>query len=546
VPAELQRIVAKCLEKDRERRYSSARELLVDLRNLKSDSEPSAVKTSAGVAPGQRRKWLYVAVGLGLAIAGILAAFLYFNRQKPPGAKAIHSVAILPFSSSTADPNVDYLADGVTESLINSLSRLSQLKVIGRLTAFKYKGKEIDPQVVGKELQVDAIITGTVAQQGDSLIIQADLLDTADRSQIWGNRYSRRISDLFAVQEQIAKEISSALPMTLTGQETQGLSKRYTNNISAYQNYLQGVRYSQRRTRADLLKGIEYFEKAIETDNNYALAYAGLADAYTQLVTRVYIVPSDGRRKANEAAIKALTLDPNLAEAHSAIGGIYVFFAPHDFPTGDRELHRAIELSPNLAAAHQFLGISLFQQGYLDEGLAEELKAQELDPLSPTIGRSLAVGYYLKRDYPQAMKSLRNSLELGPPFVIAVEVEIYVQGGLFDEALKELDKAAQQREDDPILLFSRGLVYAAQGKKAEALEVIKELEKRSETGVTFPQWIARIYVTMNEKDKALEWLDQGVKSDSVAVLYKDAPIWDPIRSDPRFIELLQRMQIPVK
>ncbi|HKE56079.1 MAG TPA: tetratricopeptide repeat protein, partial [Pyrinomonadaceae bacterium] len=483
---------------------------------------------------------------VGLVVAGILGAFLYFNRQKPAGAKDIHSVAILPFASSPADPNADYLADGVTESLINSLSKLSQLKVIGRLTAFKYKGKEIDPQTVGRELQVDAIITGTVAQQGDSLIIQADLLDTTDRSQIWGSRYSRKVSDLFAVQEQIAREISSALPMTLTGQETQGLAKRYTNNISAYQNYLQGVRYSQRRTREDMLKGIEYFDKAIQIDSNYALAYAGLADVYTQLVTRAHINPVEGRRRANEAAVKTLALDPNLAEAHASIGGIYVFFAPHDFSTGDRELHRAIELSPNLASAHQFLGISLFQQGYLDEGLAEELKAQELDPLSPTIGRSVAVGYYLKRDYPRALEVLRNSLELGPAFVIALEAEIYVQSRQFDEALRELEKASQQRQNDVFLSYSRGMIYAARGQKAEAIQIIHDIEKKSDNGVGFPQLIARIYAILNEKDLALEWLKRGADMDAIAVFYRDSPVWDPIRSDPRFIELLKRMQIPVK
>jgi eukaryotic-like serine/threonine-protein kinase len=545
VPDELQRIVSKCLAKDRERRYSSARELLVDLRNLKSDSEEAAVRTSVAAPQVSNRKLVYVLAGL--ALAGGLAAAFYFNRhQRTPEAKAIHSVAILPFASSSADPNVDYLGDGVTESLINSLSKLSQLKVIARSTAFKYKGKEIDPQAAGRELQVDAIITGTVTQQSDSLIIQADLLDTADGSQIWGGRYSRRTSDLFAVQEQIAKEISGALPLTLTGQETQGLSKRYTNNISAYQNYLQGVRYSQRRTHDDLLRGIEYFNKAIQTDSNYALAYAGLADAYSQLVTRVYISPAEGRRKASEAAIKTLALDPNLAEAHSAIGGIYVFFAPHDFSTGDRELHRAIELSPNLASAHQFLGISLFQQGYLDEGMAEELKAQELDPLSPTIGRSLAVGYYLKRDYPHALEALKNSLELGPAFVIAVEAEIYVQSRQLDEATKELDKAVQQRGNDPILVYSRAMFNAARRHRAEAIQGAKELEMRAENGVGYTQWIPRIYSTLNEKELALEWLNRGIDTEAIAVLYKDAPVWDPIRNDPRFNELLRKMQIPVK
>jgi eukaryotic-like serine/threonine-protein kinase len=292
VPAELQRIVWKCLEKDRERRYSSARDLLVDLRNLKSDSEQSTLGTRAVTSRRVDPKWIYVAALMALIV--VASAVFYFYRQRAQVGSSIHSVAILPFANTSADPSIDYLGDGLTESLINSLSKLAQLKVIARTTAFRYKGKDIDPQLVGRELQVDAIITGSVTKQGDTLIIQSDLLNASDGSQMWGGRYSRKVADIFAVQEQIAKEISGALPLTPTGQETLGLSKRYTNNIDAYQNYLQGQRYAQRRTRDDVQKAIAYYQKAIQTDESYALAYTGLADAYTQLVTRQYIDTREG------------------------------------------------------------------------------------------------------------------------------------------------------------------------------------------------------------------------------------------------------------
>jgi tetratricopeptide (TPR) repeat protein len=265
------------------------------------------------------------------------------------------------------------------------------------------------------------------------------------------------------------------------------------------------------------------------------------------MVARLYIEPPEGRRKAGDAALKALSLDANLAEAHRAIGMIRVFFVPHDFPSADRELRRAIELSPNLATAHQFLGISLCEQGRLDDGLAELLKARDLDPLSPAIARSLATAYYLKRDSSRAIETLRNSFDLGPPFVISVEILIYWQSGHLDEALRILDQAKQERPDDPVLISSRGIVYAAQGRRAEALQAINGLSRLSELGIgfSFHSYIARIYSTLKERDLALEWLNRAVQAESITIFYKDDPVWEPIRDDKRFDELLRKMGIPV-
>src|SRR5712692_6567185 len=339
----------------------------------------------------------------------------------------------------------------------------------------------MDAQAVAKELKVQAVITGRVTQRGDGLAISVELINAQDNSQIWGQQYNRKLTDVFAVQEEMAKEISEKLRLKLTGAERQQLAKRPTKNLKAFQYYMQGRGYISRRTREDLLTAIRYCEKAIDEDRNYALAYTGLAEAYGNLGVYGYIAPIEGRRKQEEAARKALALDENLAEAHVALGLASVQFAPSNFSLGDRELRRAIELSPSLALAHFNLGFSLVRQGRLAESLAEHLKARELDPLSSIIARQVAMPYYFKRDYGRAFELLRQANELGPAFVSSWEIGVYIQNRLFNETLPELEKAKRERKSDPILIYGTGMVYAAQGKRAEDLQVIKELEEISGT-----------------------------------------------------------------
>src|SRR5262249_48183792 len=274
-----------------------------------------------------------------------------------------------------------------------------------------------------------------------------------------------------------AKEISEKLRLRLSGAEKQQLAKRPTEKLRAFQYYLQGRTYRQRSTREDLLTAISYYDKAIEEDGNYALAYAGLADVYATLGAFGYIAPIEGRRQGEEGARKALALDANLAEAHVALGRACVTFAPSDFPLGDRELRHAIELSPSLAEAHFYLGISLVRQGRLDESLEEYLKAREFDPLSSIIARQFAIPYYFKRDYARALELLRQANELGPGFITTWEIGVYIQNKLFDGALAELEKAKGERKNDSILIYDTGMIYAAQGKRTETLQIIKELEE---------------------------------------------------------------------
>lgn len=501
------------------------------------------------IAPGSARaKGLTLAVkrhkrGIALVLTILMvaiAAISYLTRTGQP----IDSVAILPFVNANADPNIEYLSDGIPESIINSLSQLPNIKVMSRNSVFRFKGREVDAQEVGQKLGVRAVLTGRVAQRSDALAISIELVDARDNSQLWGQQYNRRLADVFALQEEMAKEISERLRLKLSGAERQQLARRPTENLKAFQYYMQGRSYMQRRTYEDQLTAIRYCERALAEDSNYALAYAGLADAYGTLGIYGYIAPIEGRRKEEETARKALAIDENLAEGHLALGHTQTSFSPSNFLLGERELQRAIELSPSEALAHFYLGVSFVRQGRMDEGLAEYLKARELDPLASNIARNVAAPYYLKRDYGRALELLREANELGPAFSTTWETGVYIQNRLFNETLAELEQAKRERKNDSILTSSTGMLYAARGDRAEALQIIKELEALSGASLSQAHWIAKIYAILNEKELALTWLDHGLAAGAIGPFLKDEPVWDTIRSDPRFTDLLRRIGLP--
>ena len=502
-------------------------------------------------ASNMRRVRLAIASTV-ILVLGASAFFIFHSvRTHPAPVESVSnpavlekSVAVLPFDNQNRDPDIDYLSDGITESIIHSLSQLSQLKVMARSTVFQYKGKEVDPRKVGHDLGVGAVVMGRLLQEGDNLTIRTELVNASDGTELWGQQYNRKVADVFAVQEEIAKQISEKLRLKLSGAERQQLAKRPTESLKAFQYYMQGLSSAQRRTREDLLTAIGYYDKAIEEDRNYALAYAGFADAYANLGAYGYIAPIDGTRKTEKAAREAVALDDNLAEAHAALALANIAFAPSNFQLGDRELRRAIELSPSLALAHGYLGFSLVRQGRLDESLAEMLKARELDPLSPIIARQAAMPYHLKRDYPRALELLRQANELGPAFTTTWEIGVYIQNKLLNETLAELERAKRERKNDPILIFDTGMIYAAQGKRAEALQIIKELEEMSGANLSQAHWIAKIYATLNDKEMAFSWLEHGLATGAIGPFYKDEPVWDPIRGDPRFETLVQKIFAP--
>jgi len=451
------------------------------------------------------------------------------------------SIAVLPFENLNRDPDTEYLCDGIPESIINSLSELPKLRVMSRNSVFHYKGKDVDPRAVARDLKVQTVLTGRVGQRADNLSISVDLINAQDNSQIWGQRYNRKLADVFAVQEEIAKEISEKLRLKLTGAEQEQLAKRPTENLKAFQYYMQGRAAAQRRTSADLLASVNYYQKALEEDGKYALAYAGLSNAYANLGYYGSIAPMEGRRKAEEAARKALALDDKLAEAHAALGQVYIAFAPSDFSTGDRALMHAIELNPNLAVARYNLGLSLARRGRLDEALAELTRARELDPLSSIYARAVVMPRYFKRDYARAFELLQQANELGPTLSATWEIGLYIRAGKLDQAFAEIEKAKATRKDDPLFVYSSGMAYAAAGKQAEARKIIQELEKMGGSGLSTGHWIAKICATLNDKDLAIEWLERVLATGSIGVFYKDEPVWDPIRDDPRFASFVEKV-----
>ncbi|MDQ3115121.1 MAG: hypothetical protein M3Q86_00665, partial [Verrucomicrobiota bacterium] len=499
--------------------------------------EPSNARSGEVLAAGRaskNRSWIYVTV-IGAALS---VALFFIGRHSAPNSGMSstglpeQSIAVLPFENQNRDPDTDYLCDGIPESIINSLSELPKLKVMSRNSVFHYKGKGTDAPTVGKELRVQTVLTGRIRQRGDSLTIGVELINAQDNRQMWGQQYNRKLADVFSVQEEIAKEVSEKLRLKLTGAEREQLAKRPTENLKAFQYYMQGRAAMQRRTSEDLLTAIGYYEKALEEDRNYALAYAGLAEAYANLGFYGSIAPIEGRRKAEEGARKALALDQNLAEAHAALGLVYIAYAPSNFSLGERELRHAIELSPSLAIAPYYLGVAFVRQGRLDEALAELLKARELDPLSSIMARAVALPSYFKRDYKRAFELLREANELGPALSATWEIGLYIRNGSLSEAFAEIEKAKGVRKNDPLFIYSTGMAYAASGKQAEALQIIKELEAISGASLSTAHWIAKIYATLSDKEMAFSWLERGLATGALGVFYKDEPVWDPIRDDP--------------
>lgn len=483
------------------------------------------------------------------AVLIVLALGWYFYgqpsfRKGDVATQPAKSIAVLPFANMSADKNDEYLSDGVSEELITALSKIAGLQVKARTSSFAFKGKNEDIRKIGELLHVSHLLEGSVARAGNKLRITAQLIQASDGNNLWSDTYDRDMQDIFAVRSEVAQQVAATLKVRLLGEEKKRLDQKPTENLKAFQYYMQGRASTQRRTSADLLTAVGYYEKALAEDRKYALAYAGLADAYANLGVYGYLAPSEGRRKTEEGARKALALDPNLAEAHAALGVVYIGYAPSNFSLGDRELRHASELSPSLAVARYYLGISFARQGRLDEASAEFLKARELDPLSSIIARSAAIPPYFKRDYARAFELLRHANELGPALSATWEIGLYIRNGSLNEAFGEIEKAKNVRRNDPLFVYCTGMAYAASGKQAEALQSIRELEAISGASLSTAQWIAKIYATLNDKEMAFSWLERGLATGALGAFYKDEPVWDPIRDDPRFAALVEKMVVP--
>jgi len=580
-PPDLQRIVRRCLAKDPEERHQSIKDVAIELKELhhqmegpigidgtmpptgdsKAASPPSddsAVKQTASTATTQsvsvaaptssaeyitskiKRHKLAAAVAVIAMVLGAVALIAYLHARNP--GVAIESIAVLPFQNRSTELDSEYLSDGLAESLIYRLSQLPNLKVSPTSTVFRYKGKDIDPIKVGQELGVSAVLSGRIVQRGDQLTISADLVDVRNNRLLWGEQYDRKLSDLLATQREIAREIVDKLKLKVSGEE-KVLAKHYTESNEAYQLYLKGRFYWNKRTVETNKKSIEYFNQAIEKDPSFALAYAGLADCYVIRINPLQ--PREKMLKAKAAAIRALELDDSLSEAHTSLARVLAVY-DWDSKGAEKEFKRAIELNPRNAIAHQWYGGYFEAIGRHNESIAERKRACDLDPLSLSANSELGLAFYFARDYDQAIEQFQKTLELQPNFslVDAFLPAAFEQKGKYDQAIAGFQNGIALKGSTELSFLMSGLghVYGVSGKKAEARALLDELKQMSLQEYVPAESIALVYAGLGEKDQAFAWLEKayGERSFGVAWL-KVEPRWDSLRSDPRFADLLRRV-----
>jgi serine/threonine protein kinase/tetratricopeptide (TPR) repeat protein len=577
-PPELQRIVTKALSKDKEERYQTVKDMLIDLRGLKRDLEfttrlersadpgfsgsggtrlsghstfdpvhysrtdetqPTRSTTSTGsVIEKVNRNRTVLALSLLALVLALGLGVLYFTKR----GRTINSVAILPFVNGSHNPNTEYLSDGLTESIISSLSQLPNLKVMSRSAVFRYKGQNIDAQEVGRKLGVGAVLMGTVDQIGDSLVIKTELIDVSDGSQLWGEQYNRKISDLITVQQEIAWKISKRLRLRLTGEDEKRITKHYTENTEAYQLYLKGRYFWNKRDKESLNNGIRSFQDAIKIDPGYALAYSGMADSYALLADIGAVAPNEAMPRAKAAAERAIELDPELAEGYTSSGFVKLSY-DWDWPAAERDFKRALELNPNYATAHQWYASYLLQMGRYDDATEEIKRAQQLDPLSLIINANKGYYLYFARQYDAAIEQYRKTLEIDPNFGVGryYLAQAYVQKKMYGEAIAEFQKLISTPGDDLETAAALGYAYAQSGRRADAQKFLTEIIELSKSRYVSPLYIATIYTGLGERDQAIEWLYKAYDARHPGlVLLKVDPMFDSLRGDARFQELLRR------
>ncbi|MCI0412175.1 protein kinase [bacterium] len=534
VPPELERIVRKCLEKNVEDRYQSAKELLIDLRSLKRESQ-----TGVSVVPVRKKKLLSTQTAIALLLVLLIAAaFLLWPRRE-----TLHSIAVLPFDNVSKKPEVEYLSEGIPEGLINNLSKVPELVVISRTSSFAYKDPSPNLRKIADDLKVRTVLTGRITQQADQLSISVELIDTKDSRQLWGEKYNRRVVDLVRVQEEITGTIVDNLRFKLTGQEKAQVTRTHTQDTEAYQLYLQGRYYWNKATEEGNRKAIDFYQQAIAKDPSFALAYAGLAEAFGLALGDINIRPSDAVPKARDAARKALELDDSLAEPRM-VEGVITSFYEYDFKKGEERFKQAIAANPNYAIAHHQYAWSLTVRGRFREAINEFQKARQLDPLSVVIVLDSNVPLSYSKQYEQALQFVKKAEEMDPNFFLTHFVYglIYNMKGEYALSEKSLQKAVQL-ERSPIALSMLGTTYAKFGQTQKAIGILQELEKLSQQRYVSSYQSALIYSALNRKKEAIAMLKKAYEErDMLMMFLKIEPILDPLRSEPEFQELYRRIK----
>jgi serine/threonine protein kinase/tetratricopeptide (TPR) repeat protein len=578
---ELQRVIRKCLAKEPEKRYQTIRDTANDLEELleemkgASDIERSvAPSTSATtnsaisstaddvrsaestvsvsqqpassaeyVVTGIKQHKLLAAVALLVLVGGAVALSLYLRARKT--AAAIESIAVMPFVNESGNADLEYLSDGMTETLISSLSQLPNLNVKARSSVFRYKGKETNAKTLGKELNVQAILNGRVTQHGDQLTLSLELVDVATENAIWTEQYQRKQSDLVSLQSEIAKDVSTKLIAKLSGAEETKVTKAATADPEAYQAYLKGRYYWNRRTALNINKAIEQFKLATDRDPNYALAFVGLADCYAVLDEYAGALSSETAPQAKIYAERALSLDSQLAEAHATLASVAE--NSWQWAEAEKEFKKAIELNPNYPTTYHWYSIFLKNVGRNDEAAVAIKRAQELDPLSGVIAVNVSRMYQLQNNHDASIKNSLKIIELDPNFGPAYEYLAlsYVKQGKNAEAIAAGEKSVELTNRSGIALGDLGYVYAVTGKRAEAMAVIKELEGKYARKEAVGQYIAPVYAGLGDKDKAFEWLEKDLEArDGKLAEIRWQIDLETLQDDPRFKDLMKRMGLP--
>jgi serine/threonine protein kinase/Tfp pilus assembly protein PilF len=552
LPARFDEIASKALEKDRALRYQSAAEIGADLKRLKRDTDSTRVTAAAAAvtqaAPLARNSKLRMgALAAGLSIAVIVALALLFGIKREKEV-SMDSVAVLPFVNATGNPDVEYLSEGITQDLVHTLSQISSLKVVSLMSVYRYKGKNIQPQAIAQDLGVHTILTGRMVQQGDTISISTELIDAEHDRQIWGKQYQRKLTDVTSLQPDITRDIAENLKLKLSGAQQNLVAQRSTQNSGAYQLYLQGRFFWNRRTAGGVNKAIDYFQQAIAKDPNYALAYTGLADSYYSLARNsAALSPKEAGAKARQAAEKALDLDPVLSEAHASLGNVLLIFE-WDFAGAEREFKRAIDLNPAYPYAHQWYAVLLYDTGRYDESIQENRKAVALEPFTPILPVNLGLSLMFAKHLTESEQQFRKTLDMDPNYPIAHYgyAQILILQRRFDEAVAEMEKASQLIPESSYYRGYLGYAYAKAGKTAEARKILGGLIEAAKSKYVSWLGIADIYAGLGEKDHSFAALElayqQGdPRMDSLRARTELDSSWG---DDPRFAELLKKVGLP--